>query len=80
MKKLFCLLVENDLITSREVNEAWQPHTCSRPCAFEEKKTKKNMKSRRTQNTPRNLQKPGDRDHFETACDETGPRQNTASL
>ena len=25
-------------ITSREVNEARRPHTCSRPCAFEEKK------------------------------------------
>ena len=24
--------------TSREVNEASRPHTCSRPCAFEEKK------------------------------------------
>ena len=24
--------------TSREVNEAGRPHTCSRPCAFEEKK------------------------------------------
>ena len=28
-------------ITSREVNEAKRPHTCSRPCAFEEKKRKK---------------------------------------
>ena len=28
-------------ITSREVNEARRPHTCSRPCAFEEKTTKK---------------------------------------
>ena len=27
--------------TSREVNEARRPHTCSRPCAFEEKKTTK---------------------------------------
>ena len=27
--------------TSREVNEARRPHTCCRPCAFEEKKTKK---------------------------------------
>ena len=25
-------------ITSREVNEARRPHTCSRPCAFEKKK------------------------------------------
>ena len=31
--------------TSREVNEARLPHTCSRPCAFEEKKfEKKNAK------------------------------------
>ena len=30
-----------------------------------------NTKSRGTQNTPRNLQQPGDRDHLETACDET---------
>ena len=29
------------LLTSREVNEARQPHTCSRPCAFEEKKKKR---------------------------------------
>ena len=27
--------------TSREVNEARGPHTCSRPCAFEEKNEKK---------------------------------------
>ena len=32
---------------------------------------KKNTKSRRTQNTPRNPQQPGNRDHHETACDET---------
>ena len=30
--------VENGLITSREVNEARWPHTCSRPCAFQAKK------------------------------------------
>ena len=36
-------------INSREVNEARLPHTCSRPCAFEEKK---HTKSRRTQNIP----------------------------
>ena len=28
--------------TSREVNEARRLHTCSRPCAFEEKKIEKN--------------------------------------
>ena len=59
--------------TSREVNEARKPHTFSRPYAFEEKKAKKNTKSRRTQNTPRNPQQPGDRDHLETACNETRP-------
>ena len=40
------------LLNNREVNEAGWPHTCSRPCAFEEKKRSKNTKSRRTQNTP----------------------------
>ena len=34
---------------------------------------KKTPKSRRTRNTPRNPQQPGDRDHLETACDETRP-------
>ena len=59
-------------ITSREVNEAWRPRTCSRPCAFEEIKAKKKItKPRRTQNTPRNPQQPGDRNHLEMACDET---------
>ena len=29
------------IYASREVNEARRPHTCSRPCAFEEKKRKK---------------------------------------
>ena len=38
------------------------------------KKRKQNTKSRRTQNTPRNPQQPGDHDHFETTCDETLPR------
>ena len=33
----------------------------------------KNQKSRRTQNTPRNQQQPGDRDHHETARDDTRP-------
>ena len=46
--------------TSREVHEARRPHTCGRPCAFEEKKRKHNhekisaKKSRRTHNTHRN--------------------------
>ena len=36
------------ICTSREVNEARLPRTCSRPCAFEVKKTKKNTKSHQT--------------------------------
>ena len=28
-------------ITSRELNEARRPHTCGRPCAFEEKQNRK---------------------------------------
>ena len=40
--------------------------------AFEEKKKDPPpTKSRRTQNTPRNPQQTGDRDHLETACDKT---------
>ena len=34
--------------TCREVHEARLPRTCSRPCAFEVKKTKKNTKSHQT--------------------------------
>ena len=34
--------------TSREVHEARLPRTCSRPCAFEVKKTKKKTKSHQT--------------------------------
>ena len=30
-------------------------------------------RSRPTENTPRKPQQPGDRDHLETACDETRP-------
>ena len=41
MKRPFCLEAKNGLITSREVNEARRSHTCSRPCAFEEKKMTK---------------------------------------
>ena len=37
------------------------------------KNEKKNTKSRRTLDTPRHPQHPGDRDHLETACDETRP-------
>ena len=61
--------------TSRQVNEARWPHTCSRPCAFEEKKIekKKHEEIRLTHHTPRNPQQPGDRDHLETTRDETRP-------
>ena len=31
---------EGEPCTSREVDEARRPHTCGRPCAFEEKKSK----------------------------------------
>ena len=49
MKRLFALkettsvasIPRRCLITSRDVNEARWPHTCCRPCAFEEKKSKK---------------------------------------
>ena len=34
-------VVPDIIITSREVHEARPSHTCSRPCAFEEKKRKK---------------------------------------
>ena len=37
------------------------------------KKNEKKTVSRRTQNTPRNPQQPGDRNHLEAACDETRP-------
>ena len=36
-------------------------------------KKKDGKKIRPTQNTPRNPQQPGNRDHFETACDGTCP-------
>ena len=65
--------------TSREVNEARWPHTCSRPCAFEEKKIEKKKngkKIRPTHNTPRNPQQPGDRVQLETTCEETHPTRS----
>ena len=37
---------------------------------------KKKTKSHRIQNTPRNPPHPGDRDHLETACDETRPTRS----
>ena len=39
-------------------------------------KRKKAKKFRRIQNTPRNPQQPGDRDHLETARDETRPTRS----
>ena len=62
--------------TTREANEARWPHTCSRPCAFEEKNNRRKTHGknvRPTQNTPRNPQQPGDRVQLETACEETRP-------
>ena len=38
-------------------------------------KINKHQKIRPAQNTPRNPQQPGDRDHFETARDETRPNR-----
>ena len=43
-------------------------------CVRKKKEEKKNEKSHRTQNTPRNSQQLGDRDHLETAFDEHVPR------
>ena len=62
------------LIPNRAVNEARRPHTCSRPCAFEKTLTKTKpppTRSRRTKNTPRNPQHPGDRIRLQTACNDT---------
>ena len=56
---------------SREVKEARQPHTCSRPCAFEEKK--KDEKIHPTQITPRNPHQPSDPNHLETDREEMRP-------
>ena len=47
MKRLFSLKAKNGLITSRE-EEARLPRTCSRPCAFKAKNTKKKTKSHQT--------------------------------
>ena len=38
-------------------------------------KQKEQGKIRLTRNTPRNQEKPGDRDHFDTACDKARPRR-----
>ena len=62
------------LLGIREVHEARWSRTCSRPCAFEGKKTKnKEQKIRPILNTPQNPQPPGDRDQLDTACGETRP-------
>ena len=34
--------------TSRDVNEARRPHTCSRPCAFEEKQNRKKKNTKKS--------------------------------
>ena len=60
--------------TSRDVNEAKAASYLQQAvCVRRKKKSKKKntTKIRRTQNTPRNPQQPGDRDHLETARDET---------
>ena len=75
-----CLKTKNGLTSSREVNEARGAHTCSRPYAFEKMEKKKNETIRPTQNTARNPQQPGHRDHLETARDETRPTLGLASL
>ena len=62
--------------TSREVNEARRPHTCSRPCVFEEEKKierKKNTNNSAPPKTPRYPQQPCHREQLETARDETRP-------
>ena len=62
------------LRSSRKVNEAKRPHTCSSPCAFGENKIEENQKRiRPTENAPRNPQEPGDRIQLETTCEETRP-------
>ena len=40
------------MYTNREVNETRRPHTCSRPCAFEEKK-KSGKKTRKNPVAPK---------------------------
>ena len=64
------------ILTSREVNEARFPHILAAGRVRSKKKKLKKQnpkKSRRTQNTPRNLQQPGDRDQLEMVRDETRP-------
>ena len=79
-EEAFLPKAKNGLITSREVNEARLPRTCSRPCAFEEKKTKKKKHEipLNTKKTHHEIypQQPGDRDDLETACDETRPTRS----
>ena len=61
-------------ISRREVNEASRPHSAQAVCVRRKKQNrKKHKKIRPTQNTPRNAQQPSDRDHPETARDETRP-------
>ena len=60
--------------TCREENEARRPHVLQQAVCVRRKITKKNTKSRHTQNTPPNPQQPGDCDHLEASCDEASPR------
>ena len=68
-------------ITCREVNKTRRPPTCSRPWKFEKKKNpgeKNTKKSAHPKHncTTRNPHQSGDRDHLETACDETRPTRS----
>ena len=70
------MLPRRYLINSREVNEARGGLILAAGRVRSKKKKiekKHGKKIRPTQNTPRNPQQPGDRDHLETACDETRP-------
>ena len=66
-------------ITSREVNEARGGLILAAGRVRSNKQKiekKKPFKTRPTENTPRNPQQPGDRDHLEAACDETRPTRS----
>ena len=67
---------KNDLITSIAENEARRPHTCSRPCVFEEKRKLKKEHKKIPLDRKRStkaIQQPCDRNQLETASDETPP-------
>ena len=71
-------LHQGDAAVVRDVS-SWRLLSCCLILAAgrvrsKKKKTEtKRTKVRRTQNTVRNPQQPRDRDHLETACDETRP-------